>query len=163
MVGHDRGFSKVPLPVFSAGDRCKQFCHAQGCPLFDVVPAFPLPTTTSPTFQGDLKMALERLSWRVTCPNRASFRLLIVARRGSCGLTRKFILLRNQLLVLCSKKEMRRSFQISKAWILFFRVSEQGPCFTAIVEDGGDKKRVQLELAFEALPYLVWSGHCCHC
>ena len=36
-------------------------------------------------------------------PNYASFCLLKVARRGSCGPTRKFILLRTQLLVLCSK------------------------------------------------------------
>ena len=41
----------------------------------DVHPEFPLPTTTSPTLQGARRMVLERLSWRVTCPNRASFRL----------------------------------------------------------------------------------------
>ena len=40
-------------PVFSAGGPCEQFWHGQGCPLFDVVhPAFPLPTTASPTLQG---------------------------------------------------------------------------------------------------------------
>ena len=33
---------------------------------------------------------------------------------------------------------------------LFFRVSKQGPCFTAIEEDGGDKRLVELELACEA-------------
>ena len=48
-------------------------------------------------------MGFERLSWRVTRPNHASFRLLTVARRGSCGPTRKLILLHTQLLVLCSK------------------------------------------------------------
>ena len=32
----------------------------------------------------------------------------------------------------------------------FFRVSEQGPCFTAIEEDRGDKRRVELELACKA-------------
>ena len=33
-----------------------QFWHGQGCPLFDVVhPAFPLPTTASPTLQGAIK------------------------------------------------------------------------------------------------------------
>ena len=32
----------------------------------------------------------------------------------------------------------------SKAWILFFRVSKQGPCFTAIEEDEGDKRLVKL-------------------
>ena len=33
---------------------------------------------------------------------------------------------------------------------LFFTVSKQGPCFTVIDEDGGDKRLVQLEHAFEA-------------
>ena len=33
---------------------------------------------------------------------------------------------------------------------LFVRVSEQGPCFTAIQEDGGDKRLVELEPASEA-------------
>ena len=32
----------------------------------------------------------------------------------------------------------------------FSRVSKQGPCFTALEEDGGDKRLVQLELAYEA-------------
>ena len=51
-------------------------------------------------------MVSERLSWRVTCPNHASFRLLRVARRGSRGPTRKFILLRNRTLVLCSTSRL---------------------------------------------------------
>ena len=32
----------------------------------------------------------------------------------------------------------------------FFSVNKQGPCFTAIEEDGGDKRLVALELACEA-------------
>ena len=32
----------------------------------------------------------------------------------------------------------------------FSRVSEQGPYFTAIEEDGGDKRLIQVELACEA-------------
>ena len=32
----------------------------------------------------------------------------------------------------------------------FFRVSKQGPYFTAIEEDGGDKRFVRLEFAWEA-------------
>ena len=39
----------------------------------------------------------------------------------------------------------------------FFRFSENGSCFTATEEDGGDKRLVELELACEAdgvaLPY----------
>ena len=48
---------------------------------------------------------------------------------------------------------------VSKAWIVFFRVSKQGSCFTAIEGDEDDKMLVQLELACEvgdvALPDLV--------
>ena len=32
----------------------------------------------------------------------------------------------------------------------FLRVNKQGPCFTAIEEDGGDKRLVQLDFACEA-------------
>ena len=39
---------------------------------------------------------------------------------------------------------------VLKAWILLFRVSKQGPCFTAIAENGGDKRHAQLELACNA-------------
>ena len=73
------------------------------------------------------RMVLERMWWRVTCPNHVSFRLLTIARRGSCLPSRKLILLRTQSLVLRSKEEMRRSFLVRlvpKAWILFFRVSK---------------------------------------
>ena len=55
-----------------------------------------------PPFKVPWKMVLERQSWSVTCPNHASFCLLTVARRGSCGPTRKLILLRTQSLFLCS-------------------------------------------------------------
>ena len=60
-------------------------------------------TRRCPPSKFPRRMVLERLSWNVTCPNNSSFRLLIVARRGSCGHTRKLILLCTQSLVLCSK------------------------------------------------------------
>ena len=63
--GWGRGgrFSRDPLPVFSAGGPCQQFCHGQGCHLFVVVhPAFPLPTTATHTLKGALKDSLGRLS-----------------------------------------------------------------------------------------------------
>ena len=83
---------------------CEQFWHGQGCPLFDVDhPAFPLPTTASPTLQGALKDVLESMSRRVSCLNHASFRLLTVVRRGFYGPTRKLISLRIQSFVLCCK------------------------------------------------------------
>ena len=49
----------------------------------------------------------------------------------------------------------------------FFRVSKQGPCFTAIEEHGGNKRLLKLESACEANrvapPDPGQSGHCCIC
>ena len=49
----------------------------------------------------------------------------------------------------------------------FLRVSKQDPCFTALEEDGGDKRLAELELACKAdcvaSPDSVQSGHCCQC
>ena len=67
-------------------------------------------------------MVLERLSWRVACPNHAGFLLVTVARRSHCGPRRNLTLLHTQSLVLCSKYEIRRSFLmhlISKDWLLY--------------------------------------------
>ena len=47
---------------------------------------------------------------------------------------------------------MRRSFLrqlVSESLNPFFRVSKQGPCFTAIEKNGGDKRLVELEFAYE--------------
>ena len=124
VVAHEERFSRDRLPVFSAGGPHEQSRHGLGCPLFDVVhPAIPLRTTAPQTPQGAPKDGFGeavvvcdmpepfkfptvdscRLSWRVTCPNHASFRLVTVSRRGSCGPTRKLILFRTKSLVLCSK------------------------------------------------------------
>ena len=54
--------AEIFFQSFSVGSLCEQSWHGQGCPLFDVVhPAFPLPTTASPTLQGDLKENLESM------------------------------------------------------------------------------------------------------
>ena len=50
----------------------------------------------------------------------------------------------------------------------FFRVSKQGPGLTAVEDDGGDKRLVQLERACEAdcvasQDLFFLSGHSCHC
>ena len=55
-------------------------------------------------------MVLERLSWRVTCLNLASFRLLAVARRGPCGPTRKLLDLAPHPVVGLVLKVGMRSF-----------------------------------------------------
>ena len=47
----------------------------------------------------------------------------------------------------------------------FFTVSKQGQCFTAIEEDGGDKRLVELELVCKlmVLHRQVLFNHCCLC
>ena len=52
-----------------------------------------------PSSKVPRRMVLERLPWRVTCPNHASFRHWTVTRRDSCGFTRPMIVLRTQSLV----------------------------------------------------------------
>ena len=52
---------------------CEQFCP-QGCPLFDVVhPAFPMPTTASPTLQGAMKDGFREAV--MTCDKREPYLL----------------------------------------------------------------------------------------
>ena len=50
----------------------------------------------SPPSKMPWRKVLERLSWRVTCPDLASFPLSTVARGGYCRPTRKLILLLTQ-------------------------------------------------------------------
>ena len=53
-MGWGEGRLSRDLQVFPAGGQREQLWHRQGCPPFDLVhPAFSLPTTTSPTLQGD--------------------------------------------------------------------------------------------------------------
>ena len=55
-AGHDRGFSRDPLLVFSAEGRCEQFWHGRGCPHFDAVHlVFPLPNMASLALEAALK------------------------------------------------------------------------------------------------------------
>ena len=109
---------------------------------------FPCRPRRRPPFCVPWRMVLERLSWCVTCPSHASFRLLTVARRSSCGTTRQLILLRAQSLVLCSKVEDTKKFPQALGFESldpFFRVSKQVLCFTAIGEDGCDKRLAELK------------------
>ena len=57
---------------------------------------------------------------------------------------------------------------VSKDWIFFFfSISKQSPYFTAIEEDGVEKRPAEFEFACEtdgiAPPASVQSGQCCHC
>ena len=98
-------------------------------------------------------MVLQKLSWRETCPNHASIRLLTVARRGSCGPHKGADLAPRPVVGLVGHVgDVEKFPQAPRFESLdpFFRISKQGPCFTAIEEEGGGKRFVQFELACEA-------------
>ena len=99
-------------------------------------------------------MVLERLSGCVTCSKPCNFPIL-----DSCQ--KRFLQIHKEVgcaphpvvgLVLqvgdTEKVPHALSFESLDS---FFRVSKQGPCFTAVEEDGGDKRLVELELAERSL------------
>ena len=95
------------------------------------------------------------LSWRVRFPNHASFRLSTVARGGSILWTHKDVDLAPNLVVDLVLPVGARCGEVSSGTRFrkpgsFFRVNKQGPYFTAIGEERGDKRLVELELACEA-------------
>ena len=68
--------AEILFQCFLAGDPyCEQFWYGgQGCPLFDVNPAFPLPATASPTLQGALKDGFGEADVACDMPESCKFR-----------------------------------------------------------------------------------------
>ena len=94
---HEGRFRKDPLTVFSSGGPCKLFWHGQGCPLFDVVhPAFPSPTTASPSLQGALKDGFGEAVMACNMTESCKVLFSTVARGGSREPARKLIIPRTQ-------------------------------------------------------------------
>ena len=86
-------------------------------------------------------MVLKRMLWLVTCPNHASFRLLTVSRKKFLWTHKEVDLASRPVVGLVLQAEDTENFG---SLYPFFRVSKQGPCFTAIEEDEGDKRLVKL-------------------
>ena len=122
----------------------------EGCPLFDVVhPVFPLPTTASPTLQGAPRDGCGE-AVVASEPKPCTFPSL-----DSC---QKRFLWTHKEVDLAPRPVVGLVLQVGDAEKLphalgfesldpFFRVSKQGPCFTAVEEDRGDKRLVELELS----------------
>ena len=79
----ERLFSRDVLPVFSAAGNRQQFWHTQGRPIFDILSIhhFLWRSRRRQPSKVGRRMALDRLSWHVTCRDHASFCLSTVARR----------------------------------------------------------------------------------
>ena len=82
----------------------------------------------------------------MTCPNHGNFRLLTVAKRGSCGPTKGVGLALHPVTGFVLKVGGVEKLPLALGFEgpdPFFRVSKQGPCFTATEEDRGDKRLIQ--------------------
>ena len=141
--GHEGRFSRDPLPVVSAEGHCGQFLHGQGCPLFDaVLPAFPLPTTASPTlFAGSscLSEAEVVCRWQLSLGRKLRFS----AGNSGFGWKQWFLAGSGGFLVFCLQYVGRkRWFPLEAAvyWseaVLFCRrvFVESFACFDGIKEN----------------------------
>ena len=92
--GHEGRFSRDSLPVFFlqeafvSSSGMGRYVHS----LMLSIQHFLCRPRRRPLSKVPRRMVLERMLWRETCPNHASFCLLTVTRRGSCRPTRKLIL-----------------------------------------------------------------------
>ena len=100
---HEGPFSRDPLRIFSTRGPWGKIWHGQGCPFFDVVHPEFSSATASPTLQGARRDGSGEAVAACDMSEHAGFRLLTVARRGSCGPGKKLILLRILSLVVCSE------------------------------------------------------------
>ena len=163
MWGHDGRFNRDPLPAFPAGGPCEQFWHGQGCPLFDVFhPAFPLATTAWPTFQGVLKDGFREAVVTCDMPEPCKFPSLDTWQKRFPWTYKEVDPAPHPVVGLVLHVGDTEKFPQAldfEGLDIIFRVSKQGPRFTAIEEDGGDKRLVKLKLACEAdgvAPPEVW-------
>ena len=132
-----------------------------GRPLFDVAhPAFPLPTTASPTLQGALKDGFGKAVVACDMPQPCKFPSLDSCQKRFLWTHKEVDLALHSVdgLVLqvgdAEKFLQALGFEslypFLFVFVLFCKVSKQGPCFTVIEEDGSDKRRVQLEVCFRS-------------
>ena len=128
-----------------------QFRHGQGCPLFGVVhPAFPLPTTASSILQGALMDGFGQAVEACDMPKPWKFPSFDSGQKSFLWTHKEVYHARIQSLVLFPKTGRVTSGTWFRSLDPFFRVSKQGPSFTAKEEDESDKRLVQLDLACEA-------------
>ena len=134
--------SEETFPVFAASGPSEQLWHGQRCPLFDVVhPAFPVPTMASPTLQAAVKDGFGEAVMACDMPEPCMFPSL-----DSCQKTHKEVDLVSHPVVgpvlQVGDAEKFPQALVFEGLNPFPRVSKQDLCFTAIDEDGGDKRLV---------------------
>ena len=99
-------------------------------------------------------MVLKRLLQCVTCPNHASFLSLDNCQNSFLWTHKEVDLAVRPVVGLVLQVGDAEKFPQALGFEGLdpsFRVSKQGPCFTATEEDGGDKRLVELEVACKAV------------
>ena len=122
---------------------------------FDVVnPAFPLPITALPTLQGALRNGFGDAIVACDMSEASKFPSLDSCQKRFLWTHKEVGLAPHPVIGLVFQvgdaEKFPKAFSFKSLDPFFFRVSKQGPCFTVKEEDGGDKRLVDLELAFEA-------------
>ena len=142
------------VPVFSAGGRCEQFWHRQGCPLFDFLhQIFPLPTTASPTLRGVLNDGFGEAVVACDMPEPCKCPSLDSCQKRFLWAHREVDFAPYPVIDLVLQEGDASKFPQTLGFERldpFLRVSKQIPCSTAIEKDEGDKRFVDLELACKA-------------
>ena len=116
---------------------------------------FSLPTTASPTIQGARKDGFGEAVMARDIGEPCKFSSLHCCQERFLWIHKEVDLAPHPVVGLvlqvgddAEKFPQALGFEILDPFCL--RVSKQGPCFTAVVEDGSDKRFVQFELACKA-------------
>ena len=147
--GENEGrFSRGHPPVFSVEGPSEQFWHGQGCPLFDVVfPAFPLPIAVSPNLQDALKDGFGEAVVTCDMPEPCRFSSLDSCQNRLLWIHKEVNFAPHPVVDLMLQVGDEEKFHQALGFQSldpFSRASKQGPCFTAIEEDGDDKRLEEL-------------------
>ena len=140
--------AEILFQSFFAGGRCEQLWHGQGCPLFDAVhPAFSLPTTASPTLQGASKDGFGEAVVACDMPEPCKFPSLDSCRKRFLWTHKELDLAHHPVVGLVLQVGDAEKFPRALGFGSldpFLRISERDPCFTAVEENGGEKRLVEL-------------------
>ena len=118
---------------------------------------FSLPTTASPTLQGTLKDGFGEAVMACNIPEPCKFPSLNSCQVPVDPQGKEVYLAPHPAIGLVFQVGDTEKFPHAVGFksldhfsFLFFRVSKQGPCFSAVEEDGRDKRLVELEPACKA-------------
>ena len=116
-------------------------------------PAFPLLTMVTPALQGVLKIGFGEAVVVHDMPNSCKFLSLNSFQKRFLWTHKGTVI---GLLVQVGDAEKFPQALDFGGLNPFLRVSKQGPCFTAIEEDGGDRRLVLVELEHCGWFQITW-------